>query len=241
MNSPAARLTASTGRERPVGPHLDDQLVPLGLLADAGLLDEEVRLAHRGEDGVDRDDPDRLAFLLVALGGDIALAALDHQVHAQLRLGRVQGGDVLAGVADLDVAGGLDIAGGDVPGAVHVEADAHRVGAVREDVDLLDVEQDLGDVFLDVLDRAELVGDALDRDRGDRGAGERRQEHAAKRVAERDPESGLERLDLELAVIGAALDLFDRGGGHHVNCHSGLLYREQGRCADPGAEHGHLE
>ena len=135
----------------------------------------------------------------------------------------------------------LDVAGGDVAGTVHVQADAHRVGAVREDVDLLDVEQDLGDVFLDVLDRAELVRDALDRHRGDRGARERGQQHAAQRVAERDAESGLERLDLELAVIGAALDLFDRGGGHHVNCHSGLLNREQGRCADPGAEHGHLE
>src|SRR5579864_817049 len=72
-------------RESPVGPHLDHQLVPLSLLTDAGLLDEEVRLAHRGEDGADRDDADRLTLFLVALGSDVALAALDHQVHAELR------------------------------------------------------------------------------------------------------------------------------------------------------------
>ena len=96
-------------RERAVGPDLDDQLVPLRLLPDAGLLDEEVRLAHRGEDGVDRDHADRLTLFLVALGGDVALAALDHEVHAQLRLRRVERGDVLAGVADLDVARQLDV------------------------------------------------------------------------------------------------------------------------------------
>ena len=101
-------------RERAVGPDLDDQLVPLGLLADAGLLDEEVGLADRGEDGVDRDHADRLALFLVALGGDVALAALDHEVHAQLRLRRVQGGDVLAGIADLDVTRQLDVGRGDL-------------------------------------------------------------------------------------------------------------------------------
>ena len=76
--------------ERAVGPDLDDELVPLGLLTDAGLLDEEVGLADRREDGVDRDHADRLALVLVALRGDVALAALDHEVHAQLRLRRVE-------------------------------------------------------------------------------------------------------------------------------------------------------
>ena len=60
-----------------VGPDLQDQLVPVGLLTDASLLDQEVRLDHRAEDGIDGDHPDRLALLLVTVGRHIALAALD--------------------------------------------------------------------------------------------------------------------------------------------------------------------
>ena len=49
--------------------------------------------------------------------------------------------------------------------------------------------------------RRELVRDALDLHRGDRGALERGQKHAAKRVAERVAEPAVERLDDEPAAL----------------------------------------
>ena len=60
--------------------------------------------------------------------------------------------------------------------------------------DLLDVEDDVGDVLAHAGDRRELVQHAVDMHRGDGGALQRRQQHAAQRVAERQAEAALERL-----------------------------------------------
>ena len=71
--------SASSGRDRPVGLDLERQLVVVGHLADARVLDPVVDLPDRREDRVDRDDADRQA--LGALGGQVADAALDGEVH----------------------------------------------------------------------------------------------------------------------------------------------------------------
>ena len=84
-----------------VGPDLERQPVVVGALADARVGHGEVDLADRREDRVDRDGADRIALFLVALGRDVAAAALDHQLHVELAvLG--EGRDVLLGVEDLD-------------------------------------------------------------------------------------------------------------------------------------------
>src|SRR5213593_2634395 len=88
--------------DRPVGPDLEDQLVPVGLLANAGLLDEKIRLDNRAEDRIDRDHADRLALFLIALGGDVAFATLDGQLHAKPALVRVKRADVQIRIDDLD-------------------------------------------------------------------------------------------------------------------------------------------
>src|ERR1051325_10826736 len=73
-------------RHRAVGPDLDDQAVVVGGLTHARLLHHEVRLLDRREDRVDRDDADGLAFPLVALRGNVALAPLDVELHPQVAL-----------------------------------------------------------------------------------------------------------------------------------------------------------
>src|SRR5207342_1301570 len=76
--------------------------------------------------------------------------------------------------------------------------------------DLLDVEDDVGDVLADAREAAELVEHVLDADRGDRGTLKAGQEHAAQRVAERQAVAALERLGDErrLALaVAAALDV----------------------------------
>ena len=75
---------------------------------------------------------------------------------------------------------------------------ARRVGA---DDDFLEVQDDVGDVFDDVGHRGELVQRAVDLDGGDRRALQRRQQHAAQRVAERDAEAALERLAHEAPYV----------------------------------------
>lgn len=71
----------------------------------------------------------------------------------------------------------------------------------------LEVQDDVGDIFLDSGNGGEFVEDAVDTDAGDSSAGDRRQQGAAERVTECVTEAGLERLDDEFrAVVGD--DLF---------------------------------
>ena len=78
------------------------------------------------------------------------------------------------GVEDLDAGGQVDVLGGDLTGAGDDERglDLGRVGVHAAD-DALEVQDDVGDVLLDALDRRELVGDALDAHARDGRAGER--------------------------------------------------------------------
>ena len=80
--------------------------------------------------------------------------------------------------------------------------------AVQADDEVLEVEDDVRDVLAHAGERRELVGDALDLHGGDRGALERGQQHAAKRVPERVAEAAVERLDREDAamLVGVLVD-----------------------------------
>ena len=86
------------------------------------------------------------------------------------------------------------------PFAVEPHLDLGRL-AVQDADELLEVEDDVGDVLADARQRRELVRDALDLDRGHGGALERREQHAAQRVAERVAEAAVERLDHEDAAV----------------------------------------
>ena len=105
----AGRRERVARRDRTVGLDLERELVVVRGLLDAGRLDRERHPAHRREDRVDRDDPDR-GRALVALGRQVAAALLDGEVDGEAALG-VHRREVELGVEDLDVGGGLDVAG----------------------------------------------------------------------------------------------------------------------------------
>ena len=133
---------------------------------------------------------------------------------------RVEGEEDEVRVDDLDVGRLGDVGGGDRAGAALHELQRDRVTRERAKAELLHVQDDLGHVFLDVVDRAELVEDAGDLDAGHGRALERAEQDAAQRVAERDAVAVLERLHLERAAVAIGLDLVDarardrqRGGG----------------------------
>ena len=97
----------------------------------------------------------------------------------------------------LDTGRRRDVGGGDLAGTLL--AQVHRDGLVvlGGDDEVLEVQDDLGDVLLDPLDGGELVEHTVDLDARDRGTGDGRQEGTAQRVAERVAEAGLEGLDHE--------------------------------------------
>src|SRR5690625_860975 len=87
----------------------------------------------------------------------------------------------------------------------------HRLVVLRGDHDVLQVQDDLGDVFLHTGDRGELVQHTVDADAGDRSSRDGGEQGAAQRVAQGVAETGLERLDDE---PGAVLvdDVLGQGG-----------------------------
>src|SRR3954471_4909351 len=212
--------------DRAVRRDVEAQLVVVGALPDAGGLDVVRDTPHRREDGVDRDHADRVLRPSVQLGRHVASAAADRDRHLQLAVvGEAR--DLELRVEDLEVCGRLDVAGGDDPGAALREPDLHLGRCAVQAADqVLELEDDVGDVLTHARKRGELVRDSLDLHRGDGGALQRGEQHAAQRVAERVAEAAIERLDHEDAALGLELLVDDawnlelhqgRASGHSVS------------------------
>ena len=85
--------------------------------------------------------------------------------------------------------------------------------------EILEVEDDVGDVFLHALDDVELVQRVVEAHLRDGRAGDRREQRATQAVAERVPETGLERRDgepLEIAFGFAGFDLGSLNDEHEA-------------------------
>jgi len=116
--------------------------------------------------------------------------------------------DVRVGLEDLDVAVGLNVARAHFARLVDAHRQRLRGVGVQLQRNLLQVQDDIGRVLDDAGDWRELVEHAIDLDRGDRRALNRREEHATQRVANRGAEAALERLRVKAAeAIGERLAL----------------------------------
>src|SRR5699024_2422410 len=183
-----------------LGLDVDDELVEVGALLDTGRLDLVGQLQHGRVDRIDRDAADLAVDALVLRRGDVAAAALDDQLDLQAAL-LVEGRDVQVRVVDLHAGRRGDVGGGDAAGLLAAQVHHDGLVVLRGDDQVLDVEDDLGDVLLDAGDGAELVQHAVDADRGDRGAGDGGQQRAAQGVSEGVAETRLERLDDEPGAV----------------------------------------
>ena len=101
----------------------------------------------------------------------------------------------------LDTSGRRDVGGGDDAGALLAQVHDDRLVVLGADDQFLDVQDEVGDVLLHAGNRGELVQHAVDADRRDGRARDRRQQRATQRVAERVAEAGLERLEDEPRAV----------------------------------------
>ena len=126
------------GAEDAGRPDPQDQLVVVGPLADAGVLDVVLDAVDRAEAGVDRDDAD-LEVVGVALGGGaVAAAVLDG--HFQVERHVVgQGAEDMVGIDDLDRLVVEDVGGRDDAPAIAIDPDGPGVFRVVLDHQQLDV------------------------------------------------------------------------------------------------------
>ncbi len=166
------------GGDGAVGPNLHGQFVVVGDLADAGVVHGVVDLQDRRIDAVHRQNVQIVLLhhqLLVALSGDIAPAFVEGDLHHELAA-FVQGGDVPFGVQHLDLIA-LDAASSNFTLTVRLDAHGDRAVGVELGGNAFDVQNDLGHVFLDAGDGAELVNNAVDLNAGDGNTRKRREQH----------------------------------------------------------------
>src|SRR4051794_5171448 len=187
--------------------HVEHELVVVGALADACGLDVIGDAADRREHRVDGNDADRVRASTVALRGHVAAPAADREGDLETALRR-EVRDLELGVQDLEVGRRLDVGGRHSALAPRRQAHLDLGGLAVEDADeLLEVEDDVGDVLADARQGRELVRDALDLDGRHRCALERREQDATQGVAERVAEAAVEGLDREPAALDDALVL----------------------------------
>ena len=200
------------GVDGAVSPHLQGQLVIVGGVPYAGVFHRIVDLAHRGIDGVHGDHPDNGLGGLVLVGGNVAPAVGQGQLHGQAGL-RSQGGDVQVRIENLHIGVRLDVAGGDpaLPGGLDV--DGLGALAVQLGDNALHIQDNLGHVLLDAGDGGKLMLDPGYLDGGHCRARQRGQQNPPQGVAQGSAVTPLQRLHHILAVGGVAgiFHAFDAG------------------------------
>ena len=104
-------------------------------------------------------------------------------------------------VEDLDVARDLKVSGSHVSRTLLVKADHDGLVARHSQQEVLEVQDDVGDVFLDSLNGVELVQGIVEAQLGDSRAGDRREQRAPQRVAEGVAEAGVKGSDGKLLTV----------------------------------------
>jgi hypothetical protein len=97
----------------------------------------------------------------------------------------------------LDTGRSRYVGGGDLTGTLLAQVGGDGLVVLARDDEVLDVEDDLGDILLHARDRRELVEHAVDADARHGCAGDRGEEGATERVAQGVTEARLEGLDHE--------------------------------------------
>ena len=181
--------------DRAVRGDVEDELVVVGALTDTRRFHVVGDAVDRREHRVDRDDADRVRLAPVALGGQVATATADRQRDLEAALRR-EVGDFELRVEDLEVGRGLDVGRrhGTRPLLRDVHLDFGRL-AVESRNEVLQVQDDVGDVLADARQGSELVRRPLDLDGRDGRALQGGEQHTAQRVAEGVTKAAVERLD----------------------------------------------
>lgn len=195
-----------------IGPNLQNEFIVVGDLTDTGSLDGILDEFNRGEQRVHGNNPDGLTLFFVLIAGAIAATGLDLHFGLETTLTGERANDLVR-IDDRDVTVGLKIGGGDFARLAGLKGERDWLALLGDKENLLEVEDDIGDVLGNALNALELVLHPLNLDRGDSTAFDGAEEDTAEGIADRVAEAGLERLGDELGVgrRGAFFDLGELG------------------------------
>ena len=205
------------GADRAVGLDLENELVVVGALGDAGVRDVHGATADRREQRIDMNDANGVLRTLVALGRHVATANADADGHLELgALGERR--DDMLGIDELEFRGDFQVRAGDHAGALRGERGGSLLATGKGSEDeTLDIQNNVGDILHDTRSGRELVLHALDLDGGCRSAVQGGQQDTTHAVTERLAIATLERFHDESRDIVA--NLLDGDVGLHELSH----------------------
>jgi len=187
------------GVDGAVGLDVEGELLVVGALFDAVVVDGVHDFFDGGVDGVDGDDTDGVGGALVLVGGDVATTLVDGEADFELGLG-FHVADFEFGVEHLEsVEVVVEVAGLEDGLVFDREGEFLVVGILQllAEAYLLQSQDDVGHVFHHAGERGEFVVDAFDLDGSDSIAFERREKDATQGVADGSAVAGLQRTEFE--------------------------------------------
>ena len=207
-----AQRNSVPGRNGPVGPDFQRQLVEVAGGTHTGRLHSVVDLLDRGIDGIHGNGADDVLRGLIPVGGHIAPTMGEGDLHVQ-RGTAVQRRNVQIRIQDLHLTVGLNVAGGNCAGTHRLDIDGLAGITMELGQQALDVQNDLRHILLDAGDGGKLVLHTVDLDGRRRSAGQRGKQNAAQGVAEGGAIAALQRLYHVLAIsdVSRGLDALDLG------------------------------
>ena len=107
---------------------------------------------------------------------------------------------MLVGIENLDLTVGLNVARSHFALAGCLDVNGLGTVTVQAGNDALDVQHDLGDVFLDARDGGELMDNAVDLHAGNSNTGQTGQKDPSERIAQGVSEASLQRTCYEFTV-----------------------------------------
>ncbi len=191
---------ATSGRNSVAGAHgglgldVDHKAVEVSTLTGTSCLDAVGDLEDGRVDRVDRNLTGFGVLVAVLNRGHISTATLDGELQLEACL-VVQGGNVQLGVVDFHTGRSLNVSSADSTGTSLAKVRGDGLVVLAGDNEVLDVQDDLGDVFLHTGNSGELVQHAVDTDAGYGRAGDGGQQGTAQGVTERVSEARLQGLN----------------------------------------------
>ena len=187
-----------------VGPDFHGQFIILGVLTDTGRFNSVGYPFNRCVDGVCKDCTDALGtalvLLLVDVAADITAAVLGPQFHFQAG-SLFQMGNFEILVEDFDLRRADNVTGCNCAWSLGRDLQAVYFIIFNLHDQLLELQDDHGDIFPDTRDRCEFVINTINLDREYSGSRQGGQQDSAQCIPDRCAKSSLQRGQDKLSVV----------------------------------------
>ena len=193
------------GREAAIRPDFQNQTVVIRAVADTRGFNRVTHARDGRKYRINRDNAYGLSRLFIFVARTKTAPDFHFQFHLEFFLFVERANDLIR-IDQFDVLVGLDVGSGHFAFLVRRKQQCLRLARVRLELDLLEIQNDVGHVLNNAVNRGEFMLRAVHFERRNGRAFERREQHAAKRVADGVAVTGFKR-------VGDKFCVGFRGGG----------------------------